>query len=63
MRECRQTMATSVTFRKTGNEYTREIVTMRVKAKGMRIVPNHRATGEKAPSHRILVARAEIGAA
>ena len=56
-------MATIGTFKKTGNEYTGEIVTLSVQAKGGRIVPDLRATGENAPSHRILVGRAEIGAA
>ena len=56
-------MATIGTFKKTGNEYTGEIVTLSVQAKGVRIVPSSGATGENAPSHRILVGRAEIGAA
>lgn len=37
--------------------------TLSVQAKGVRIVPDLRATGENAPSHRVLVGRAEIGAA
>ena len=56
-------MATIGTFKKTGNDYTGEIVTLSVQAKGVRIVPDLRASGENAPSHRILVGRAEIGAA
>lgn len=57
-------MATIGTFKKTGsNEFTGEIVTLSVKASGVRIVPDLRATGENAPSHRVLVGRAEIGAA
>ncbi len=57
-------MATIGTFKKTGsNEFTGEIVTLSVQAKGVRIVPDLRATGENAPSHRVLVGRAEIGAA
>ena len=57
-------MATIGTFKKTGNnEFTGEIVTLSVQAKGVRIVPETRTTGENAPSHRILVGRAEIGAA
>jgi uncharacterized protein (DUF736 family) len=59
----RLTMATIGTFKKTGNEFTGEIVTLSVQAKGVRIVPDQRATGENAPSHRVLVGRAEIGAA
>lgn len=57
-------MATIGTFKKTGsNEFTGEIVTLSVQAKNVRIVPDQRATGENAPSHRVLVGRAEIGAA
>jgi len=60
----RLTMATIGTFKKTGsNEFTGEIVTLSVQAKGVRIVPDLRSTGENAPSHRVLVGRAEIGAA
>ena len=57
-------MATIGTFKKTGtNEFTGEIVTLSVQAKNVRIVPETRAAGENAPSHRVLVGRAEIGAA
>ena len=57
-------MATIGTFKKTGsNEFTGEIVTLSVQTKNVRIVPETRATGENAPSHRVLVGRAEIGAA
>ena len=56
-------MATIGTFKKSANEYVGEIVTLSVQAKGVRIVPDTRATGENAPSHRVLVGRAEIGAA
>jgi uncharacterized protein (DUF736 family) len=57
-------MATIGTFKKNGsNEFTGEIVTLSVQAKGVRIVPDTRASGENAPSHRVVVGRAEIGAA
>jgi uncharacterized protein (DUF736 family) len=56
-------MATIGTFKKTGNEFTGEIVTLSVQAKNVRIVPEGRTTGENAPSHRVFVGRAEIGAA
>ena len=57
-------MTTIGTFKKTGsNEFTGEIVTLSVQAKGVRIVPDARAAGENAPSHRVLVGRVEIGAA
>ena len=57
-------MATIGTFKKTANnEFVGDIVTLSVQAKGVRIVPDQRANGENAPSHRVLVGRAEIGAA
>ena len=57
-------MATIGTFKKTGNnDFTGEIVTLSVQTKNVRIVPEARATGENAPSHRVFVGRAEIGAA
>ena len=56
-------MATIGTFKKTGNEFTGEIVTLSVQAKGVRIIPDTSSAGENAPSHRVLVGRAEIGAA
>ncbi len=57
-------MATIGTFKKTGsNEFTGEIVTLSLQTKNVRIVPEARATGENAPSHRLFVGRAEIGAA
>jgi uncharacterized protein (DUF736 family) len=59
----RTTMATIGTFKKSGNEFTGEIVTLSVQARSVRITPETRATGENAPSHRVFVGRAEIGAA
>ncbi|WP_306259943.1 DUF736 domain-containing protein [Pararhizobium sp. IMCC21322] len=56
-------MATIGTFKKSGNEYTGEIVTLNVQAKNVRIVPETSQSNENAPSHRVLVGRAEIGAA
>ena len=58
-------MATIGTFKKTGaNEFTGEIVTLSVQAKGVRIVPEAARASDNAPSHRIYVGRAiEIGAA
>ena len=56
-------MATIGTFKKSGNDYTGEIVTLNVQAKNVRIVPETSQTSENAPSHRVLVGRAEIGAA
>ncbi|TPL35564.1 DUF736 domain-containing protein [Mesorhizobium sp. B2-4-8] len=57
-------MATIGTFKKTGNnEFVGEIVTLSVQAKNVRIVPETNRSGENAPSHRVFVGRAEIGAA
>ena len=56
-------MATIGTFKKSGNEFTGEIVTLSLQTKNVRIVSEARATGENAPSHRVFVGRAEIGAA
>ena len=56
-------MATIGTFKKSGTEYTGEIVTLSVQAKAVRIVPEDSRTSDNAPSHRVFVGRAEIGAA
>ena len=56
-------MATIGTFKKTGTEYTGEIFTLTLQATGVRPVPTSGASGETAPTHRVLVGRAEIGAA
>lgn len=56
-------MATIGTFKKTANEYVGEIVTLSVQAKNVRIVPDEGSSNENAPSHRVFVGRAEIGAA
>ncbi|MDW4497913.1 DUF736 domain-containing protein [Sulfitobacter sp. D35] len=55
-------MATIGTFKKTGNEFVGEIVTLSVQAKNVRIVPEEGGNAN-APSHRVFVGRAEIGAA
>lgn len=55
-------MATIGTFKKSGEEYAGEIVTLNLQAKNVRIVPD-RASGENAPSHRVFAGRVEIGAA
>jgi uncharacterized protein (DUF736 family) len=56
-------MATIGTFKKSGNEFTGEIVTLSVQARNVRIVPEANRSGDNAPSHRVFVGRAEIGAA
>jgi uncharacterized protein (DUF736 family) len=56
-------MANIGSFKKSGTEYQGEIVTFSVQAKGVRIVPETTRANEDAPSHRVYVGRAEIGAA
>jgi uncharacterized protein (DUF736 family) len=56
-------MATIGTFKKSGNEFTGDIVTLSVQAKGVRIVPQDSRSNDNAPSHRVFVGKAEIGAA
>ncbi len=57
-------MANIGSFKKSGNgEFQGEIVTLSVQAKGVRIVPETNRASDNAPSHRVFVARVEIGAA
>ncbi|URW75884.1 DUF736 domain-containing protein [Sphingomonas donggukensis] len=56
-------MANIGTFKQTGNEFAGEIVTLSVQAKNVRIVPQDKSGNDKAPTHRVFVGRAEIGAA
>ena len=56
-------MATIGNFKKSGNEFQGEIVTLSVQAKNVRFVPEADRTNDNAPSHRVYVGRAEIGAA
>jgi len=56
-------MANIGSFKKVGNEYQGEIVTLSVQARGVRIVPEANRSNDNAPSHRVFVGRAEIGAA
>ena len=56
-------MANIGSFKKVGNDFQGEIATLSLKAKGVRIVAeDNRSSNENAPSHRIYVGRAEIGA-
>jgi uncharacterized protein (DUF736 family) len=59
----RSNMATIGSFKKSGNEFQGEIVTLSVQAKGVRIVPETSRTSDNAPSHRVFAGKAEIGAA
>ena len=56
-------MANIGSFTKSGESYKGEIVTMSVQTKNVRIVPEEAGDNENAPSHRVFVGRAEIGAA
>ena len=56
-------MANIGTFTKSGDGFKGEIVTMSVQQKNVRIVPEPEAANGNAPSHRVFVGRAEIGAA
>jgi uncharacterized protein (DUF736 family) len=56
-------MANIGSFKKSGNEFQGEIVTLSVQAKGVRIVPETSRANDNAPSHRVFVSRIEIGAA
>jgi len=56
-------MANIGTFKKSGHEFQGEIVTLSLQSKGVRIVPDATRASDNAPSHRVYVGRAEIGAA
>ncbi|KRR25246.1 hypothetical protein CQ14_09520 [Bradyrhizobium lablabi] len=56
-------MANIGSFKKVGSDFQGEIVTLSVQAKGVRIVTETNRSNENAPSHRVFVRRAEIGAA
>ena len=56
-------MANIGTFTKTEQGFVGEIVTLSFQAKNVRMVPESNGTNENAPSHRVYVGRAEIGAA
>ena len=56
-------MANIGSFKKVNAEFQGEIVTLTVQARGVRIVPEPNRTNDNAPSHRVFVGRADIGAA
>ena len=56
-------MANIGTFKKVSNEYHGEIVTLSVQTKNVRVIPEDGGANANAPSHRVFVGRAEIGAA
>jgi uncharacterized protein (DUF736 family) len=59
----RNDMANIGSFKKSGNEFQGEIVTLSLQTKNVRIVPETTRGNDNAPSHRVYVGRAEIGAA
>jgi uncharacterized protein (DUF736 family) len=59
----RSDMANIGSFKKSGQEFQGEIVTLSLQTKGVRIVPETDRNNDNAPSHRVYVGRAEIGAA
>ena len=56
-------MANIGSFKKVNAEFQGEIVTLSVQARNVRIVPESSRANDNAPSHRVFVGRAEIGAA
>ena len=54
-------MANIGSFKKSGNEYQGEIVTLSVQARGVRIVPEANRSNDNAPSHRVFVSRPRSG--
>ena len=55
-------MANIGTFKKAGDNFEGEIVTISLQTKKVRIVAETSAQSENAPTHRVYVGRAEIGA-
>jgi uncharacterized protein (DUF736 family) len=56
-------MATIGSFKKVGEEYQGEIVTLAVQARNVRIIPDTARSNDNAPTHRVYIGRVEIGAA
>ena len=56
-------MANIGTFKKSGDKFQGEIVTMSLQKKNVSVVPEPATENENAPSHRVFVGAAEIGAA
>ncbi|GLR89652.1 hypothetical protein GCM10007857_63660 [Bradyrhizobium iriomotense] len=54
-------MASIGSFKKVGNDFQGEIVTLSLQARGVRIVPEANRSNENAPSHRVYVGRADRG--
>ncbi|MGO9421644.1 DUF736 family protein [Roseiarcus sp.] len=56
-------MASIGSFKKAGNEFQGQIVTLSVQAKTVRIAPETNRANDNARSHRVFVGKAEISAA
>lgn len=56
-------MANIGSFKKSGNEFEGEIATLSLQATGVRIVPETNRASDSAPSHRVYLGRADLGAA
>ena len=56
-------MANIGSFKKVGEDYQGEIFTLSVQKKNVRIAGEAQGDNDKAPTHRVFVGRAEIGAA
>ena len=55
-------MANIGTFTKSGDSYNGEIVTIGLQTKNVRILPEDTSANDNAPSHKVFVGRAELGA-
>ena len=56
-------MASIGSFKKVGNEFQGQIATLTMQTKNVRIAPEANRANGAAPSHRVFVGKAEIGAA
>jgi uncharacterized protein (DUF736 family) len=56
-------MASIGSFKKVGNEFQGQIGTLTMQAKNVRIAPETNRANGAAPSHRVFVAKVEVGAA
>ncbi|MEO6215189.1 MAG: DUF736 domain-containing protein [Sphingomonas sp.] len=56
-------MATIGNFKKVGNTFQGDIMTLNLQATGVRLLPEENKPNDQAPDYRIFVGRAEIGAA
>ena len=56
-------MANIGSFKKSGDDYQGDILTLSVQQKNVRIVAEDQGGNENAPSHRVFAGRTEIGAA